>query len=178
LNEAHRKGVVIFASASNNGLNEPISFPARMDNIFCIGATDGLGNRSPFTTPQREIEMFATLGEQVTAALDLDACRKDHSSKREDGTSVATPIAAGIASLLLDLLRQAALIGPGSKPQSNRDIIRKLFLAMSKLSMDTSYRYLAPWSLIQSHISSREARKDLFVKEIERVLRNPPGIRQ
>lgn len=44
------KKIVMFAAASNTGGNGEIaSWPARMDQVMCIYATDGLGNRCDFT---------------------------------------------------------------------------------------------------------------------------------
>ena len=48
LDKAHAQGILVFASASNQGANDSIAFPARLRNVFCIGAADGKGSPAAF----------------------------------------------------------------------------------------------------------------------------------
>ena len=163
LNEALKAGILIFASASNSGANFPITFPARLHGIFCIGSADGVGAPSTFNPPSED-EKYSALGEAVSGA-----CPKHLSDKRgydakaqtirQDGTSTATPIAAAIAALFIDYSWQF-MDGNAAWTYEN---IRKLFTHMSKSTIGEKYRYLAPWSLFASGRDSRTEIKNIFV---------------
>ena len=151
LNQALKAGILIFASASNTGANYPITFPARLQGIFCIGSADGLGAPSTFNPPYEGEEKYSTLGEAV-----LGACPRNLSDQagyiaetqtiRRDGTSTATPIAAGIAALFVDYTWQF-VDGNAAWTYEN---IRKLFSRMSQATFGKDYRYIVPWSLFES----------------------------
>ena len=77
-------------------------------------------------------------------------------STRRDGTSTATPVAAGIAALLIAYTRQFR--DPGLDA-ANYDNMRKLFLSMSQDSYGEPYRFLAPWSLFENMKGSERHEK-------------------
>ncbi|MCJ1267198.1 hypothetical protein MMC22_007083 [Lobaria immixta] len=102
--DAFHKGTIIIAAASNSGVNPryPISFPANMRQVICIHSSDGEGNpspRNPSPTPDCNL---AILGEGVAAAWPrlLNTDRED-GLRVASGSSVATLIAAGFASLVM-----------------------------------------------------------------------------
>ncbi|RSM15114.1 hypothetical protein CDV31_005195 [Fusarium ambrosium] len=45
IKEAENTGVIFFVAASNNGVHAGRSFPATLDTVLCIHATDGKGNK-------------------------------------------------------------------------------------------------------------------------------------
>jgi len=144
-------GVLVFASASNVGANFRITFPARLPRVFCIGSADGLGAQSNFSPPFPGEEKYSTLGEGVSAAAaksesHLPGYDAEKEEIRKDGTSVAAPIAAGIAALLICYTRQFLPKGRGADTYEN---MRKLFLAMSEATAGKDYRYLAVWDLFE-----------------------------
>jgi hypothetical protein len=100
--EAHSAGVLMFAAASNSGAHSLIpAFPARLSNVFCIFAGDGMGNSGPTNpTPRRNRYNFMTLGEAVESAWPRSLSQYPW-MQRKSGTSFATPIAAGIAAFLI-----------------------------------------------------------------------------
>jgi subtilisin family serine protease len=162
LNEALNAGILIFASASNSGANYPITFPARLHGIFCIGSSDGLGAPSTFN-PLSKDEKYSVLGEAVSGACPKHLSdKRGYNSKeqtvRQDGTSTATPIAAAIAALFIDYSRQF-MDGNAAWTYEN---IRKLFSNMSKSTVGQNYRYLAPWSLFAAGRNSRTYIKNIF----------------
>src|SRR5436190_10590294 len=75
--KAHKANILITASASppNEGANAPITFPANLPIVICnIGAADGKGNRSEFTSYKSGVEKysryFGCRGPAVSGATD------------------------------------------------------------------------------------------------------------
>lgn len=100
IGEAARRNVAMFAAASNYGDNQQESWPARHPQVMCIHAADGMGNkyrRNP--TPRMGNDNFSVLGVEVSGRW------RDNTDKRKSGTSVATPIAAGIATIFIEFMR-------------------------------------------------------------------------
>ena len=166
LNEALKSGILVFASASNVGANDRITFPANIHGVFCIGSADSYGNRSPFSPPFEGEEKYSALGEAVSAACPAGLSQKpgyDRAKQtiRRDGTSTATAITAGIAALLIDFTRQ---LGKRADTYEN---MRKLFIGMSEATVGKDYRYLALSYLFEP---GKDARA--FIK---RVISHPAG---
>ena len=65
--KARQNNIIILASASNEGSNRPITFPANIGYpiVFCIGAADATGTRSNFSPPAKRMEKFSAIGEAV-----------------------------------------------------------------------------------------------------------------
>jgi hypothetical protein len=101
LREAEKHNVLVLAACGNFGSSRGWSWPARHPTVVGLYAADGYGNsytRNP--TPLKDTPRFATLGVAVAGysllgTLDLYS-----------GTSVATPIAAGIVGTLIHFMRQ------------------------------------------------------------------------
>jgi hypothetical protein len=183
--QARTEGIIIFASASNAGLHESITFPARLSQIvFCIGAATVEGKDSKFSPPQLGIEKYSALGEGVKGAKSSTPSSKSQlaghslplSSElqaqdlyvRKDGTSTSTPIACGIAVLLMTYARELSnkYFGQNADRFEN---FRKLFIAMSVPSKGLPYRYLS-----LSHLFMEESQKELRNK-FHRILKLPAG---
>ena len=162
IEKASDSGVVIFACASNDGLNKPITFPASIGEpkVFCIGSADATGTRSRFSPVAKGIPKYSAIGEAVLGA---GFSKSDSTPKRvrKDGTSISTPVAAGIAAELIEYTRQ--FLDPG-KDAACFENMRKLFLAMSIQSKGRSYRFLAPWSLFEfdSEVARQEKFREIF----------------
>lgn len=103
LQYARDKRVVVIASASNTGAMKPIAWPARLSSIVCMSATchDGTayqGNPGPV----RNRVNLAVLGVNVPNPDDDQPAR---ASVCRTGTSTAAPIAAGIAAIIITMLK-------------------------------------------------------------------------
>lgn len=158
---ARRKGILLFAAASNDGNLAPESeiYPASKHAVFCVYSRSGLGARSAFNPwSPKHGKSFMFPGEDVTI---LDADHKpikgvqrwsEGDIERRTGTAYATPIAAGTAAMLLDLARQEL-----TELQVLREVERRLkkvegmsavLMAMSGEPRDGEYYYVRPWMLL------------------------------
>lgn len=104
LDEAISREKLIFAAASNNGSMRQMTFPAYLDRIICVNACDGLGTALNINPPpaKRDDKRLAILGENVESAWKCEP-GSNNTMKIKTGTSVATPIAAAVAALILEI---------------------------------------------------------------------------
>lgn len=147
--DAHAADVLVFAAASNGGGNQSVTFPASMDEVICVGSTDGYGGRSSFTPSLRHGKRLCTVGEGIESSWPQELCPNGRISVRKSGTSYATPVASGVAAMVLDYMWAV-------KDQlKDRYLVQKLrtkrgMLAVFEHMIDRdgrSYDYLVPWRL-------------------------------
>lgn len=137
--------ILIFAAAANHGALNQVAFPARMFSVFAINSADGFGDKSAFTPwPRNNDDNFIVLGEAVKAAWPQS--RIAHLS----GTSHATPIAVGIAALLLGFYKGIA----GEEDEVYKRL--RTYEGMSCVFRRTMtvqaldrYTWLCPWKLFR-----------------------------
>ncbi|CAN9414345.1 unnamed protein product [Alternaria alternata] len=111
IQRAREQKVLLFAASSNEGIwaKSGMAYPARAMEVIAVDSANaagrpsnfnpfGIGGRSRFTVPGERI--------RSTWPVDLPTEERDPGFKRLTGTSCATPIAAGIAGLLLEFSRQ------------------------------------------------------------------------
>ena len=158
LEYATSKGVLLFAAASNNRANEnnPIGYPARVrSRVFCINSSDGQGTKSRFSPRgQADRDNFSVVGEGLMAAWPLAKNNKER-LKVMSGTSCGTPIAAGIAALILEFARQeffdqlGHIINPIPNAASLKRVagMRKVLLCMTDGLTNGLYNYIRPRKL-------------------------------
>ncbi|KAF4451363.1 ankyrin repeat domain-containing protein [Fusarium austroafricanum] len=102
LTKANSDGIIVFAAAANHGNRDPIAWPAR-DRLLSICVTSGdernhLSNFAPSTN--REFPIFVTHGQEVCSHWPGGGFRK------MSGTSVSTPIAVGMAAMILAFMNK------------------------------------------------------------------------
>ncbi|KAK0880595.1 hypothetical protein LTR87_005559 [Friedmanniomyces endolithicus] len=173
--------VIMFAAASNCGGNAPISWPARHPNVICVFATDADGNfyrKNP--TPQKGTNL-AVLGTSVGGCWP-PALNDGGHLQHKSGTSCATPIAAGIAGVLMNLMRARKSAYLESLPT-----VSKLWNEKKKLKYEQhlrtlgkpwgmnavlglmteerqGYDYIAPWRLFDNDNEDRDIVKEILSK--------------
>jgi hypothetical protein len=90
-------GSVVVAAAGNNGTcNDIICFPANMDNVIAVGATNQQNNRAQFSNTGPEIDLMAP-GENIPTT------NLGGGYTNASGTSFAAPHVSGLAALILEL---------------------------------------------------------------------------
>ncbi|KAF3923713.1 Subtilisin [Dactylellina cionopaga] len=151
---------IILAASSNSGSIIPsksVAFPARMlGHVLNIRSATGQSVRSPASPKAlKGDDNFMILGEGIEAAWPKEPQDASYTTRFVSGTSFATPVAAGIASLVLEFSVQKSKSGCNI-PEDIAGIlwtyngIRKIFRYMSgvdeeNFNADCSMIY--PWKL-------------------------------
>jgi hypothetical protein len=169
IREATVKGTLIFTPAyTRGGSMNSVPYPARMRDVFCIYSTDGQFRISNYNPPPRLSEdNFAILGECVPVGS---------MNRPVSDTSVSTAIAAGVAGMLLDFVRQpdAYTIIKDGDPRRlrSKEGMTAIFNLMSKYHNDGGYKCLAPWDLFPPDHATQDrktTRQEMF-QTISKVL--------
>ena len=155
--------ILFFAASSNLGATRtnPIAFPAVLSNVIAIGSTDGHGTPSSFNPRTIKLNI---LGEQVKSLWPTNLSpfkqpgnpesKEREEEKRQTGTSTATPIAAGIAALLLEfvLSERPFPILTTSKVdlQQLRRRLKTLDGMLKMLEYLVEDQWILPWKLLNA----------------------------
>ena len=95
ITKAYKAGIAIFVSAGNDGV-PAINYPANYQNVICVAATDPNNGRADFSTYGSCVDLSAP-GLNIWSTY--NASNTSYISM--NGTSMACPIAAGEAAVLL-----------------------------------------------------------------------------
>lgn len=182
IQHAYEHNVLMLAAASNCGGNTKCSWPARNRDVLCVFASDGDGNKvcttASITTfadrPQYFKNpdalsgqySFATLGCAVESYWPPTNKRELSPKVRRSGTSVATPIAASIAALVITSMRRCEdlYVNAVTQPEQKETVRQEHRIQTAKLGranrMESvfslmlndakhrdGYQYITPWTL-------------------------------
>lgn len=112
---SQQSGKFIFAAAGNDGGS--VNYPAAWDDCCCaVGAVDGQGRLTQFTSRGRELDILAP-------GVDLLSTVPGNRHAKMTGTSMATPIAAAIGGLVF---AEAVQTGRGGELDSILEMIDRL----------------------------------------------------
>ncbi|MDP1420378.1 S8 family serine peptidase [Peribacillus simplex] len=115
LDKAYNTGILIVASAGNNGYSKKgsITYPAKYSSVISVGAVNQNDYRAEFSSVGKELELVAP-GIQINSTV-------PGGYAFYNGTSMAAPYVSGVATLLMDL-----------KPELSNIEIRKILNQTSK----------------------------------------------
>jgi Subtilase family len=161
--EAYCHKKIMFAAASNNGGNFGRAYPADDLNVICMHSTDGEGNKSKFSpSPQEDRPNFSILGESVESSWPpgVEGCQQP--VRCMSGTSVATPIAAGVAATVLAFARH-------HEQKGDERLVKLLnsprcMVAILRLMVECKrdkYDYITPWWLFKPYSSSSDVYRNI-----------------
>jgi len=99
VNEAAAEGIIITASAGNDG-SSYLEYPAAYDAVIAVGAADISGDRASYSNYSSDLNLdFIAPGGDSGAGILSTVKNNDYGYKA--GTSMASPHAAGLAVLML-----------------------------------------------------------------------------
>lgn len=164
--DAFARNKIMVAAVSNDGDTGPCMWPASLTGVFAIHPARGYGETSA-TAPLPIVgNDFSILGENVESAW---VCGPSEDGKpvntarteRRSGASVATPIAAGVIALVLELAMQG---DPGNQDShatfagmlpklKSFDGIREILWSMSR-RRDHLNLNIVPWVLLDANLDA------------------------
>lgn len=143
IGKASSARILMFCAASNGGGNTSIAYPANQNEVICVNSANGLGCPSEYNPGEaQEGRNLCALGEAVKSSW------PKLQQQRKSGTSFATPIAAALAAVVLDYVRQNMPDSDEfmiSKLQMRKGMLEVLVKLMSRKRSD--YYYLDPGKL-------------------------------
>jgi serine protease len=104
-----QKGVIVVVAAGNENQNAANVSPASCTGVITVGATDIVGERAPYSNFGNRVDVMGPGGDQSVAAdegvlsLGLDDSNGEFGFLYLQGTSMASPHIAGVASLMKSL---------------------------------------------------------------------------
>lgn len=155
-----RSSTLIFAATRNDGANNRVAWPARVNEVIGISSTDGDGQHSSFNPhDDGSNTIFYALGQAVEVACPSHF-DSPQNKKRVSGTSFANPVAAGLAANVLGYTRLAVnnmdtvkerevLIDMLDKLKS-KDGMKAVFRHRMTMKNNSSKDCLLPWEFLKS----------------------------
>lgn len=125
VNYAVARGVVVVASAGNNGNSTP-NYPAAYANAIAVAATNSSNLRASFSN-------FGSYVDLAAPGYDVLSLRVGTGTVRYDGTSMASPHVAGAAAII------AGVLGSGASVATIRSVLESTALDLGSAGRDDYY---------------------------------------
>lgn len=123
-------GIVVVAAAGNTG-SDMKSYPAALEGVISVGAVDKTGKLADFSSYGATVDLVAPGADVYSTIYDYE---KKSGYAELSGTSMATPVVAGIASLLLSK-------NPKLTPAQVEYILKKTAKDVGAKGFDTRYGF-------------------------------------
>lgn len=164
---ADGKGKLILAAASNDGTRRLMTYPAsRGHGIIAVNSATGDGSTSRFNPPLGGEKNFSIIGEEVQSSW------VHNTTRILSGTSVATPVAAGVTALLLEIAIKQDVLSGGGPEVLERCVkryggITALLKSMSSAEKkDDKYSNILPWQLLALDEDILDSERTLFSEAV------------
>jgi len=132
--EAYDRGMMIYGASGNLGIRTD-DYPASYPHVISIGAVDRSGRRADFSNWSEQLELLAP-GKSITSTY------PGNRYATLSGTSMATPIVAGIAAMIWSYF-----------PQCSNQQIRNVLLSSAKTLTDNpnvDCNQRTGWGMVQA----------------------------
>ena len=131
---AVRAGKFLVCAAGNDGRDDSVNFPARLDGTIAVGAVDRAGRVCEFSSRGNEVDVCAPGQEVLSTYLNGGYAKLS-------GTSMATPFVAGVVALVLAKHRAAGGATPVDTPTQLIEHLQRTATDAGLPGRDTSYGY-------------------------------------
>jgi subtilisin family serine protease len=126
------EGIMVFASASNDGGEGSRTYPAKYPRVVCVHSATWQGKVSDFNPGPEGHDNFTVVGEKVRPTWRSKPTTEPGITRYKSGTSYATPVAVAVAAFMIGYIRKQWPDYPWvTKPWSPEGITR-IFQLMSK----------------------------------------------
>ncbi|MGM7681952.1 S8 family peptidase [Cytobacillus sp. Hm23] len=138
-------GIVVVAAAGNSATDE-YHYPSAIDGVISVGATNSANELADFSNYGPSVDIVAP-GEGIYNSI-YDAAKNGSSFAALDGTSMASPIVAGVASLILSK-------HPDLKPYEVEAILERTAIDLGTEGYDATFAHglVNPVAALQYDIS-------------------------
>ncbi len=124
VNYAYNKGAILFASAGNSG-DSTMRYPAGYANVVGVGATTNKDEKVTFSTYNSSVDLSAPGKDVYSTMPTYPVCGNDLGYTQNysymSGTSMACPMAAGLAALIRSRNRSWTAAQVQTAMQNNAD---------------------------------------------------------
>lgn len=91
ISEANKNNILVVAASGNEGRAGNIDYPARFNEVICVGAIDKAGQLATFSNKGYEMDL-------VAPGTDIETTYLNNSNIKLSGTSAAVPHVVGVAA--------------------------------------------------------------------------------
>ena len=149
------RGGIVFGSAGNDGVEPESHYPASLDNVIAVAALDPAFKKSDYSNYAEWVDIAAPGGGNGYG-WQMWSCARNNNYLELVGTSQATPVAAGVAALIVSKFAREGLtpyeveyrLKRGVKPIDDYNPEYKGKIAVTDITSSST-----AWLLIQGLIS-------------------------